>query len=102
MESKVYRVIVSERAKRMLGEHLRFLSKVNKAAATEKRKEIMKAMRSLETMPLRFPLFEDDGMLPQKYRRMFIENWYLVLYRIDGGIVYVDYILDARKDESIF
>lgn len=37
-ESKRYKVIVSDRAKRMLGTHVRFLAQVNKEAATTKKK----------------------------------------------------------------
>ena len=46
-ENKRYKVIVSDRAKRMLGTHIRFMAQVNKEAAAAKKKEIMTAMRSL-------------------------------------------------------
>ena len=49
-----YQVIVSDRAKRMLGTHIRFMAQVNKEAAAAKKKEIMAAMRSLSQMPQRF------------------------------------------------
>ena len=61
-ESKRYQVIVSDRAKRMLGTHIRFMAQVNKEAAVAK--------------------------------------WYLVLYQIQDDTVYVEYILDCRKDYS--
>ena len=35
-----------------------------------------------------------------KYHKMFIEKWYLVLYQIQDDTVYVDYILDCRQDYS--
>ena len=56
-ENKRYKVIVSDRAKRMLGTHIRFMAQVNKEAAKEKKKEIMSAMRSLCQMPQRFTFF---------------------------------------------
>ena len=37
MADKKYRVIVSERAKRMLGTHIRFVAQVNKEAAIAKK-----------------------------------------------------------------
>ena len=40
-ESMKYKVIVSDRAKRMLGTHIRFMAQVNKDAAKAKKKEIM-------------------------------------------------------------
>lgn len=98
--NKKYKVVVSDRAKRMLGTHIRFMAQVNKEAATEKKKEIMTAMRSLCRMPQRFPFFEELYITPNKYHKMFIEKWYLVLFQIRDDVVYVDYILDCRKDYS--
>lgn len=97
-KNQVYRVIVSDKAKRMLGTHIRFLAQVNKQAAQEKKKEIIVALRSLSRMPQRFPFFESPYIVPNKYHKMFIETWYLVLYQIKDETVYVDYILDCRKD----
>lgn len=93
-----YKVIVSDRAKKMLGTHIRFMAQVNKQAAAEKKKEIMKAIYSLCQMPQRFPFFEELYITPNKYHKMFIEKWYLILYQIQDNIVYIDYILDCRKD----
>lgn len=100
MADKKYRVIVSERAKRMLGTHIRFVAQVNKEAAIVKKKELMTAMRSLESMPQRFPFFEETYIPPNKYHKMFVAKWYLVLYQIEDDTVYVDTILDCRKDYS--
>ena len=99
-DSKKYKVIVSDRAKRMLGTHIRFMAQVNKQAAVEKKKEIMTALRSLSQIPQRFPFFEELYITPNKYHKMFIEKWYLVLYQIQDDTVYVEYILDCRKDYS--
>ena len=62
--------------------------------------ELMEAMRSLERMPQRFPFFEEAYMPTNKYHKMFVAKWYLVLYQIQDDTVYVDYILDCRKDYS--
>lgn len=97
-ESQRYRVIISDRAKRMLGTHIRFMAQVNKDAVSAKKKQIMETLRSLSRMPQRFPFFEEDYMPSNKYHKMFIEKWYLVLYQIQDDTVYVDYILDCRKD----
>lgn len=93
-----YKVIVSDRAKRMLGTHIRFMAQVDKQAAAAKKKEIMTELRSLCQMPQRFPFFEEPYIAPNKYHKMFIEKWYLVLYQIQDDTVYVEYILDCRKD----
>lgn len=93
-----YKVIVSDRAKRMLGTHIRFMAQVDKKAAEAKKEEIMAALRSLSQMPQRFPFLEEPYITPNKYHKMFIEKWYLVLYQIQDNTVYVEYILDCRKD----
>ena len=58
----------------------------------------MEAMRSLERMPQRFPFFEEAYIPPNKYHKMFIEKWYLILYQIQDDTVYVEYIVECRKD----
>ena len=100
MSDKKYKVIVSDRAKRMLGTHIRFMAQVNKDAAKTKKQELMEEMRSLERMPQRFPFFEEAYIPTNKYHKMFVSKWYLVLYQIQDDTVYVDYILDCRKDYS--
>ena len=98
MSDKKYKVIVSDRAKRMLGTHIRFMAQVNKDAAKTKKQELMEAMRSLERMPQRFPFFEEAYIPTNKYHKMFIEKWYLILYQIQDDTVYVEYIVECRKD----
>ena len=99
-DNKTYKVIVSDRAKQMLGTHIRFMAQVNKDAARDKKKEIVTALRSLSKMPQRFPFFEEMYIPPNKYHKMFVEKWYLILYQIQDDTVYVDYILDCRRDYS--
>lgn len=98
MPEMKYKVIVSDWAKRMLGTHIRFMAQVNKEAAKEKKKELLDALGSLCLMPQRFPFFEETYIPPNKYHKMFVAKWYLVLYQIQDDKVYVDYILDCRKD----
>lgn len=98
MSDKKYKVIVSDRTKRMLGTHIRFMAQVNKDAAKAKKRELMEAMRSLERMSQRFPFFEEAYIPPNKYHKMFIEKWYLILYQIQDDTVYVEYIVECRKD----
>lgn len=98
MPERKYQVIVSDRARRMLGTHVRFLAKVNPEAARAKKNELVKAIRSLETMPERFPFFEEAYIPANKYHKMYVAKWYLVLYQIREGTVFVEHILDCRKD----
>lgn len=100
MPDKKYKVVVSERAKQMLTTHMCFMAQVNKETAKTKKKELLDAMRSLSYMPQRFPFFEEAYIPANKYRKMFFTNWYLILYQIQDDTVYIDYILDCRKDYS--
>jgi len=97
-EPKKYAVVVSDRAKRMLGAHVRFIARVDKAAAQETKKRLMAALRSLSQMPQRFPFLQEEYITPNQYRKMYVEKWYLVLYQVREDTVYVDYILDCRQD----
>lgn len=93
-----YRVIISDRAKEMLGQHIRFLARVNKPAALNLRKRLIVQMRSLEEMPQRYPFFNETYIPPNKYHKMFVENNFLVLYQIKDDSVFVDWIVDCRQD----
>ena len=99
-ERRKYNVIVSDRAKQMLGVHMRFLAQVDRDAARNKKKEIVDAMRSLTYSPKRFPFFEEPYIPSNKYHKMFVKNWYLILYQVEDDTVYIDYILDYRRDYS--
>lgn len=98
MSTEKYSVIISDRAKNMLGVHLKFIARVNKDAALKTKEDLVKAMRSLQQMPQRFPFFEAPYIPPNKYHKLFVPKWYLVLYQIRDDTVYVDYIVDCRKD----
>lgn len=93
-----YHIIISERAKEMLGMHIRFLAQVNKAAASKLKNRLVAEIRSLQTTPQRFPFFNEDYIPANKYHKLYVENWYLVLYQIKDDTVYVDWILDCRQD----
>lgn len=99
-EQRTYRVIVSDRAKRMLGEHIRFLAKVSPNAAREKKQQFLTELHSLARFPQRFPFFEEEFIPRNQYHKMYIQQWYLVLYQIRDDTVYVDYILDCRREYS--
>ena len=93
-----YHIIISERAKEMLGMHIRFLAQVNKAAAGKLKNRLVAEIRSLQTMPQRFPFFNEAYIPANKYHKLYVESWYLVLYQIKDDTVYVDWILDCRQD----
>jgi plasmid stabilization system protein ParE len=93
-----YKVIVADRARKMLGVHIQFMSRVSLPAARETQRRLLVAIRSLDKIPERFPFLDEDFVPRNKYHKMFVENWYLVLYQIKDNTVYVDYIVDCRQD----
>ena len=76
MSDKKYKVIVSDRARRVLGTHICFMAQVNKDAVKAKKQELMEAMRFLERMPQRFPFFEETYIPTNKYHKMILEIVY--------------------------
>lgn len=93
-----YELIVSDRSRRMLAAHVRFMAQKDPSAAREVKNELMDAIRSLHHMPEHFPFLEAEFIPPNKYHKMFVEKWYLILYQIKDQRVYVDYIVDCRRD----
>ena len=93
-----YNISVSDRARQMLGTHIRFVANVNKEAAKKTKVEIMKAIRALATMPERYTFLDAEFIPRNKYHKVFVEKWYLILFQIKDQTVYVDYIVDCRQD----
>lgn len=99
MEKKPqYKVIVSDCARQMLSGHVQFLAQKNPTAARKIINNLMEAIRSLYLMPERFLFLEAEFIPPNKYHKMFIQKWYLILSQIKGQTVYVDYIVDCKQD----
>lgn len=93
-----YKVIISDRAKEMLGRNIRFLAQINQSAATKLKSRLMEEIRSLQEMPQRYPFFNENYIPANKYHKLYVENWYLVLYQMKDDTVYVDWIVDCRQD----
>ena len=99
MEKKPqYKVMVSDRARQMLAGHVLFLAQNSPAATRRTKNELMAAIRSLSTMPERFPFINTEFIPLNKYHRMFVRKQYLILYQIKDQTVWVDYIVDCRQD----
>jgi plasmid stabilization system protein ParE len=93
-----YRVIVSDHARQMLTAHVRFLAQKSPADARRIKDDLLEAVRSLHRMPERFPFLNAEFIPVNKYHKMFVAKWYLILYLIKDQTVYVDSIVDCRKD----
>jgi plasmid stabilization system protein ParE len=99
MEKKPqYKVIISDCAYQMLVSHVRFLAQKSPTAARRTKNELMDAINSLSTMPERFPFLNAEFIPLNKYHKMFVKDWYLILFQIRDQTVYADYIVDCRQD----
>ena len=95
-----YKVIVSDTAKMQLASNISFIAKVNKNASRETKNRLIKAFCSLEDFSERYPFFNEEFIPKNKYHKMFVKNFYLILYQIKDGTVYIDFIVDCRQDYS--
>ena len=93
-----YQLIVGDAAVRDITNQSVCMADVSNPAARQTKHRIMAALLSQEEMPHRFPFLEEDELPKNKYHKMYVEKWYLVLYQIRDDTVYVDYILDCRQD----
>ena len=93
-----YKVIASDHSRQMLAGHVRFMAQKSPSAARRIKNELISAIRSLHQMPERFPFLDAEFIPPNKYHKMFVQKWYLVLYQIKEQTAYVDYIVDCRQD----
>jgi plasmid stabilization system protein ParE len=81
-----YKVVVSERCRQMLANHVRFMALKSPSAARNVKNELMAAIRSLHQIPERFPFLEAEFIPPNKYHKMVVDKSYLVLYQIRDQI----------------
>ena len=93
-----YNVIISDEARRQLSHCVLFLAQQSEDAARNLQQRFIAALRNLERLPARFPFFNEPYIPNNKYHKMFVEKWYLILYQIKDTTVYVDYVLDCRQD----
>jgi plasmid stabilization system protein ParE len=91
-------VVVSDRARQMLASHILFLVQKSPSASRKVKNKLMDSIRSLQQMSERFPFLQAEFIPPNKYHKMIVEKWYLILYQVKDQTTYVDYIVDCRQD----
>ena len=93
-----YKIIISSYASKEMINHVNFLAKVNEQAAQKLKKEIMKDINSLVSMPQRNTFLWSDLVQPNKYRKMLSSKRYLIIYQIIEDSVFIDDIIDTRQN----
>ena len=88
-----YRVLVSSRARDMLFEHARFLAQVSIQAAEELFDLFEEKVSSLEEMPERCAYYDNPYMRPNKYRKLALGKYLLILFQATDDTVYIEFII---------
>lgn len=96
-----YKIVVSQRANEQLEEMIAYIiSKLqNKQAARAVYDDIMNAYDKLEYMAGTVAVCEDPYLAAKGYRRLALEHHdYVLLYQMDGNVVYVNGIFHMLED----
>ena len=95
---ELYKVIVADAARRQIEEAVLFLRQESPEAAQALRVRLIEALRSLSSFPGRYPFFNEPYIPANRYHKMIVQEYYLILYQIKDQTVFVDYVLDCRRD----
>lgn len=101
-QANKYRVTISKKAADMLISHAAFLAQVSEDAAERLTQEFEVAANSLEVMPQRCPWLMDDSIPKNCYRYLLFEKRYALVFQVIGNTVFVDYVLDSRRDNHLY
>lgn len=94
----MYDIRISNNAKRLLEQHIAFINNVDHSSAIRTKDMILNAIKSLEDMPARCAYFNEPYLVKNKYRKLIVNERYIIIFQIKDKTVYVDYIIDTRQD----
>ena len=98
VQSKLYKVKISEEAQRGLGKIIGYVAINSIQAVRTLKKDIVAEISSLNLFPQRTPCLEGEFIPFNKYHKLVVRRSYLVIYQIKDETVLVDYVLDCRQD----
>lgn len=98
MTQNKYKVIVSDKATRMLVEYAVSLADVSPEAAEKLVADFEKAAESLQTMPLRCARLTGEYIPQNKYRYLVFDKQYILIFQVVDDIVYADYVVNTKQD----
>ena len=75
-----------------------YICEYSPASASNVRRELIKAMKSLRTLPERNPFFYGEIVPVGKFRKMVVLNRYLVFYQVVESEVHIHKVVDGRQD----
>jgi len=95
-----FNVVIDPAANDRMYEHIEFVARVSERAATRLLDDLIKDMRSLESMPYRNPVYNRPYLPGGKYRYLVSNERYLIVYQIENNTVFIDDIQDSRQSDS--
>ena len=98
VQSKLYKVKISEEAQRGLGKIIGYVAINSVQAARTLKKDIVAEISSLKLFPEQTPFLEGEFIPFNKYHKLVVRRNYLVIYQIKDDTVLVDYVIDCRQD----
>jgi len=97
---KIYNVEVAPAANDRIAEHFEFLARVDENAANKLLNEMLKDIRSLESMPERCPPYNRPYLPVGKYRYKISYKRYRIVFQVVDDNVFVDDIQDCRQSDD--
>jgi plasmid stabilization system protein ParE len=101
--TKKYKVTVYENAGNMLDEHADFLAQVSFDAAIRLLSQFEKIIARLAENPFQFPIADEldvPNIPPNTYRKCLFEKRYKALFKVGEGEVFVDAVIDSRRENK--
>ena len=101
MKREKYKVLLADRADKMLLKHTEFLARVSLVAARRLLVGFKKVTNFLAENPLQFPFVDEldvPGIPLKTYRKCLFSERYKAIYLIEGNEVYIDAIIDTRQE----
>ena len=78
------------------------MSRVSIPAAKRFRREYAAILDALEQTPLQFPLDTDPNLPDGMYHKALFAKWYKALFTVEGTTVYLDAVVDCRRDPEAY
>lgn len=97
MKNTKYKIEFTEKALNMIKLHIQYLTLIDINIAKVFKEKIFSASKTLEVLPNRCPLLGISDMT-DKYRKLIIDDKYILVYKVIENIVCIEYFLDCKQD----
>ncbi|MBR1497457.1 MAG: type II toxin-antitoxin system RelE/ParE family toxin [Oscillospiraceae bacterium] len=97
---KRYKVVLHPRVSRQLALHAAYIARVSKSAAIRFRREFEEIIRRMEVNPMLFPPYDTAPPRKETYRKALFAVWYKAIFSVEDNTVYIDAVIDGRRDRE--